>query len=170
MCLNIWIFANKQMNNLWTGPQVAQIVGITYDTLDYWLKSGLVKASIQGSKSRERSYYSFSDIVAIATIKTLRDSGFSLQKLKKASEELWQKIGIRFEQGLRGGVVVADRNQLLAVLYTFGEAVQIMSLLQGGQLVLPLDNIVSEIQQQVNLMSGGIDMDAQIEFPEKVNK
>jgi hypothetical protein len=90
--------------------------------------------------------------------------------LKKASEELWQKIGIRFEQGLRGGVVVADRNQLLAVLYTFGEAVQIMSLLQGGQLVLPLDNIVSEIQQQVNLMSGGIDMDAQIEFPEKVNK
>lgn len=144
------------MNSLLTGPQVAQIVGISYDTLDYWVKQGLVAPSVPATGPRKRSYYSFPDIVSIAAVRTLRDQGVSLQKLKKVQAELWQRIGIGFEQGLRGGVIVADRRQVLAVLYTLDDAVQIMSLLKGGQMVLPLDDLVEEVRQRTERMFGEV--------------
>ncbi len=143
------------MDNLWTGPQVARIVGISYDTLDYWVKQGLVKARVEATKPHYRSYYSFSNIITVSAIKALRDSGVSLQKIRFASDEIWKKIGMKFEQGLRGGGIVADNDQLLAVFYTLDEAIQIMSLLKGGQMVLPLDNIVSEVEQRLGLAFGG---------------
>ncbi len=142
------------MASLWTGPQVAQIVGIPYDTLDYWVKSGLVVPSFPASGPRKRSHYSFSDIVAISAIKALRKRGVSLQKLKRAQAELWHRIGISLEQGLRGGVIVADHHQVLAVLYSLDDAVQIMSLLKGGQMVLPLDNLVAEVRQRTEEIFG----------------
>jgi len=149
-------FARNAMNDLLTGPQVAQIVGISYDTLDYWVKGGLVVPSAPATEPRKRSHYSFPDIVSIAAVKTLRDQGVSLQKLKKVQAELWQRIGISFEQGLRGGVIVADRRNVLAVLYTLDDAVQIMSLLKGGQMVLPLDDLVEEVKQRTERMFGEI--------------
>ncbi len=142
------------MDGFWTGPQVAKIVGISYDTLDYWATNGLITPSLPASEPRKRSYYSFADIVAVAALKALRDQGVSLQKLKKAQAELWRRIGISFEQGLRGGVIVADQRQVLAVLYTLEDAVQIMSLLKGGQMVLPLDNLVDEVRERAERMFG----------------
>ncbi len=154
-------------NEIWTGPQAAKIAGISYDTLDYWVKQGLVKASIQASKPHHRSYYTFSDIVTVSAIKTLRDGGISFQKIRLASDDLWEKIGIKFEQGLRGGIIVADHDQILAVFYTLDEAVQIMSLLKGGQMLLPLDNIVAEVEQRASQAFGGTILEARSEFLEK---
>jgi hypothetical protein len=51
-------------------------------------------------------------------------------------------------------VIVADRHQVLAVLYTLDDAVQIMSLLKGGQMVLPLDSLVDKVKQQIEKMYG----------------
>jgi DNA-binding transcriptional MerR regulator len=156
------------MDHIWTGPQAAQIASISYDTLDYWCKQGLVKASLQADKPHHRSFYTFSDIVTISAIKALRDNGISLQKIKLASDELWKRIGIKFEQGLQGGVIVVDHNQLLAVFYTIDEAVQIMSLLKGGQMLLPLDNIVADIERRLNLLFGELDRIAEINYAGRV--
>jgi hypothetical protein len=123
-----------------SGKQIANIVGISYDALNYWVKNGIVTPDIVilGTNKKQRVYYSFSNLVAIAAIKELRDRGISLQCVKKAQKEFCKRIGLSFEQGLSGGIIVADGNEILAVLFTFDEAVEIMSLLKGGQLILPL--------------------------------
>lgn len=137
------------MDYLWTGPQVAEILGISYDTLNYWVQLGLITPSQPADRPRGRSYFSFPDLVTIAAIKSLRDQKISLQMIRKASTEFSQRIGMSFELGLRGGVIVADNKQLLAILYTLDEAVQIMALLKGGQFLLPLDQIVESIQSKI---------------------
>jgi DNA-binding transcriptional MerR regulator len=142
------------METYWSGQQVARIVGISYDVLDYWVKKGLITpdSHVSESQKRQKVSYSFSNIVAIAAIKALRDKGISLQRLKKAQTEFCQRIGLSFEQGLRGGIIVADGNEILVVLYTFDEAVEVMSLLKGGQLILPLDNIINNVSQKVETL------------------
>jgi DNA-binding transcriptional MerR regulator len=141
------------MNSLWTGPKVARIVGVSYDTLDYWVKSGLITPNmIILNKSKSRWYYSYADIIIVAALKALRDRGISLQKLKRAKTELCQRIGMSLEQGIDGGVIVADGRDVLAVLYTLNDAIQIMSLLKGGQMILPLDNIVADIEYKLMQM------------------
>jgi DNA-binding transcriptional MerR regulator len=152
------------MQSLWTGPQVAGIVGIPYDTLDNWVKSNLVKPTYPAPARHKRAYFSFNNIVTIAVLKALRDQGISVRKLKRARDILSQRIGISLEQGLRGGVVVADRRDLLAVIYTLDDAVQIMSLLKGGQLVLPLDDIVAKIQERTERMFGQLYIQAPTEI------
>lgn len=144
----------------WSGQQVSQIVGVSYDTIDYWVKNDLITPAIflTENRKRQKAFYSLSNVIAIASIKALRDKGISLQRLKKAKTEFCNRIGLSFEQGLRGGIIVADNNEILAVLYTFDEAVQIMSLLKGGQLILPLDNIINEISEKVEKLFGGNEM------------
>jgi len=151
-------FLPNHMETYWTRPQVAQIVGISYDTLDYWVKSGLITPSVVvPHPSSTRGYFSLSNIVALAAIKALRDRGISLQQVKKIRSEFCHRIGLSFEQGLRGGVIVADGHDILTVLYTLDDAVQIMSLLKGGQMILPLDNIVTEVMERVERMFGEAD-------------
>lgn len=141
------------MNSIFTGPQVAKIVGISYDKLDYWVKSGVVAPSIMVARpGKNLRYYTFSDIVVVAALNALRDRGISLQKVKKAKLEFCNRIGMSLEQGIRGGVIVADGKDVLAVLYSLDDAVQIMSLLKGGQMILPLDNIVSDIEDKLTQM------------------
>jgi DNA-binding transcriptional MerR regulator len=94
------VFCQKLMNH-WTGPQAAQIAGVTYDTLNYWVKHGLLSPSTPASSPRHWSYYSLSNIVTITAIKTLRAQGVSLQTLRKAGTELGLRIDISLEQGPR---------------------------------------------------------------------
>ena len=137
------------METLWSSPQVAEVLGVSYDTFNYWVQLGLITPTQPANKPRGRCYFSFSDIVAAAAIKSLRNQGISLQMVRKASAELSQKIGRSFELGLSGGVIVADNKQLLAVLYTLDDAIQIMSLLRGGQFLVPLDHIVESVKNKI---------------------
>jgi DNA-binding transcriptional MerR regulator len=154
---------NQLVDTHWSGPQVAKILGIPYDTLHYWVKLGLVTPNIPAIQRRHKSLYSFVDLVAISALKALREQGLSLRKLKRAKAELWDRVGMSFEQGLHGGVIVADGQELFAVLYSFDEAVQIMSLLKGGQMVLPLDQLVAEVQERSEQMFGARELQ---ELPE----
>ncbi len=149
----------------WSGKQIASIVGVSYDTLDYWVKNEIITPDVVvvGTKKKHRVFYSFSNLVAVAAIKELRDRGISLQRIKKAQKEFCKRIGLSFDQGLSGGIIVADGNDILAVLYTFDEAVEIMSLLRGGQLILPLDTIIKQVSHRVELIYG--DQDAILASP-----
>ena len=67
------------------GPQVCKIVGISYRQLDYWTRTGLITPSIKAaSGSGTQREYSYQDLVALKTIKSLLDTGVSLQRVREA--------------------------------------------------------------------------------------
>ena len=60
---------------------VRELTGVSERRLGYWLKIGLVKASV-GSTGRRG--FSIPDVVAIKTVAELRDQGCPLQRIRKA--------------------------------------------------------------------------------------
>jgi DNA-binding transcriptional MerR regulator len=126
------------------GPQVCNVVGITYRQLDYWARTGLLLPSIseaRGSGSQRR--YSYLDLVQLKVIKRLLDSGVSLQAARRAIDCL-RSSG---DDLATANLVIDDRRSVLA---RSGE--EIIDLLSGGQTVLnivPLGGVVSEIDAAI---------------------
>ena len=122
------------------GPQVCDIVGITYRQLDYWARTGLLHPSISEARgSGSQRVYAYTDLVQLKVIKRLLDSGVSLQAARKAIECL-RSTG---EDLATANLVIDGRRSVLA---HSGE--EIIDLLKGGQTVLnivPLGGVVSEI-------------------------
>ncbi len=70
-------------------PEVLKVVRITYRQLDYWARTGLVTPSIRDAEgSGTQRLYSFQDIVQLRVIKSLIDTGVSLQKIRTATDFL----------------------------------------------------------------------------------
>jgi DNA-binding transcriptional MerR regulator len=70
-------------------PEVIRIVGITYRQLDYWARTELVTPSIRDARgSGTQRLYSFQDLVTLRVIKSLLDTGVSLQRVRKAVDHL----------------------------------------------------------------------------------
>lgn len=70
-------------------PDVCKIIGISYRQLDYWARTGLVRPSIKDAQgSGTQRQYSFQDLVVLKVIKSLLDTGVSLQRVRKAVEYL----------------------------------------------------------------------------------
>src|SRR5439155_15329070 len=70
-------------------PEVCKVVGISYRQLDYWARTGLVRPSIRdaGGSGTQR-LYSFEDLLQLRVVKTLLDTGISLQQIRKAIDYL----------------------------------------------------------------------------------
>src|SRR5579875_3167286 len=69
------------------GPQVCNIIGITYRQLDYWARTDLLRPSLtdaRGSGSQRR--YSYTDLLQLKVIKQLLDNGISLRSTRRAIE------------------------------------------------------------------------------------
>lgn len=66
-------------------PEAARLAGITDRKIRYWDQKGLVKPSGKATGHRR---YTFPDLVALKTIKALRDKGLSLQRLRRAIKYL----------------------------------------------------------------------------------
>src|SRR5262245_24267390 len=78
-----------------SGPQVCEVVGITYRQLDYWDRTDLLKPSLSaahGSGTQRR--YSYRDLVQLKIIKGLLDAGVKLQAARKAVESLRSDRGV----------------------------------------------------------------------------
>ncbi|MGH9894621.1 MAG: MerR family transcriptional regulator [bacterium] len=74
--------------------QVAELAGVPLATLDYWLRTRLVKASIRGSTGRRRTrLWSTQDAVTVRTVKALKDSGAPPRRIKAASKALKEGWG-----------------------------------------------------------------------------
>ena len=70
-------------------PDVCRIVGISYRQLDYWARTDLVTPSVRDAHgSGSQRLYSFQDLVTLKVIKSLLDTGVSLQRVRKAVEYL----------------------------------------------------------------------------------
>ena len=67
-------------------PTVAsKLVGVNYNTILYWVRTGLVKASIQyESKQWTPVLFSFNDLLELKFIQSLRDKGAPTRRIRKA--------------------------------------------------------------------------------------
>jgi|SRR5580698_9468897 DNA-binding transcriptional MerR regulator len=68
---------------------VRNVCGVTQRTLEHWINTGIIKPS-QKHTHGERDFFKFDfkEMVKIKIIKSLRESGVSLQKIKIAIKKL----------------------------------------------------------------------------------
>jgi DNA-binding transcriptional MerR regulator len=128
------------------GPAVCKIVGISYRQLDYWTTTGLVLPSIRDAEgSGSQRLYSFDDIVQLKVIKSLLDTGVSLQRIRSAVEFLR-------EQGLslRTVTLLSDGKHVYAV----DDQREIIDLIQRGQGVfaIALDPLYAELEAEITAL------------------
>lgn len=124
-------------------PEVCRIVGITYRQLDYWARTDLVDPSIRGaSGSGTQRLYSFHDLVTLRVIKSLIDTGISLQRVRKAVEHLRA-----MDRPLAGVTLMSDG----VGVYEADSAEAVVDLLRQGQGVfaIALDRVWDDMETAV---------------------
>ena len=90
--------------------EVQRVVGVTYRQLDYWARTGLVVPSVQDAEgSGTQRLYSFQDILKLRIIKSLLDTGVTLQKIRKATDFL---TGMK--QTPHGTTLISDGRRVYA--------------------------------------------------------
>lgn len=108
------------------GPAACRAAGVTYRQLDYWARTGLLQPSVRNpSGSGHQRLYSFRDILVLKVIKSLLDTGVSLQQIRVA-------VGTLSERGvsdLAGITLMSDG----ASVYECTSDDQVIDLLRGGQ-------------------------------------
>ena len=67
-------------------PTIAsKLVGVNYNTILYWVRTGLVRASVRyESKQWTPVLFSFSDLLELKFIQSLRDKGAPTRRIRKA--------------------------------------------------------------------------------------
>lgn len=111
-------------------PTVCRLARISPRTLDYWVRTGLVRPSVRPSSGRRvPRLWSVSDAVEVRTIKALRDSGCPLQRVRKARLVLQR----RWKETASDQLLYWDGLDLLAI-GPWGEVSSL--LIQPGQQVL----------------------------------
>jgi DNA-binding transcriptional MerR regulator len=123
------------------GQTACTAAGITYRQLDYWARTGLVEPSIRPARgSGSQRLYGFRDILVLRVVKSLLDTGISLQQIRTA-------VTVLREHGL----VDLARITLMsdgATVYACTSRDEVVDLLQGGQGVfgIALGRIWQEVE------------------------
>ena len=127
------------------GPQVCQLVGISYRQLDYWARTGLLRPSVaeaRGSGTKRR--YSYRDLLELKVIKRLLDAGVSLQSARRAVGCLREELGADLAAA---NLVLSDTTSVLA--HSDGELVDLLAGGQGVFNVVPLSGLVNELEADI---------------------
>jgi DNA-binding transcriptional MerR regulator len=125
------------------GTAVVKIVGITYRQLDYWARTGLVEPSVRRAEgSGTQRLYSFDDIVRLRVVKRLLDTGVSLQKVRRAVDELRAR-----GRSLADATLVSHGDSV----YLLDDDAQLVDLLKRGQGVfaIALGPVIDELEGEV---------------------
>ena len=123
------------------GPTACKAAGITYRQLDYWARTGLVEPSIRPARgSGSQRLYGFRDILVLRVVKSLLDTGISLQQIRSAVTFLREH-----------GATDLARITLMsdgASVYACTSRDEVVDLLQGGQGVfgIALGRIWQEVE------------------------
>ncbi|HXZ62442.1 MAG TPA: MerR family transcriptional regulator [Acidimicrobiales bacterium] len=136
------------------GPQVCDLVGISYRQLDYWARTGLLQPSLAAAKgSGSRRMYSYSDVLELKVIKQLLDAGVSLQSARRAVECLRNDLGTDLASA---NLVLTGTTSVLA--RSNGEVVDLLAGGQGVFNIVPLAGVVEELEADiVSLDAAGAD-------------
>jgi len=128
------------------GPAVSDLVGISYRQLDHWTRTGLVSASVRRAEgSGSQRVYAFEDIVRLRVIKRLLDAGVTLERIRRALEELTAQ-----GRSLSDVTLASDGR----TVYAIDDDRQLLDLLRKGQGVfaIALEPIVAELRGEVSLL------------------
>ena len=140
------------------GPQVCDIVGITYRQLDYWARTNLIRPSVadaHGSGTQRR--YSYRDLVELKVIKSLLDGGVSLQLARRAIEYLRKNLG---EDIASASLVLNGPGSVLT--RSDGEIIDLVRRGQGVLNIVPLGRVVDELQAAIHeLRPSGAEAEAE---------
>lgn len=109
---------------------VAALARMPTSTLDYWVRTGLVRPSVRGSSGRRvPRLWSIRDATVVRSLKWLRDAGCSLHRLRRARRIIEKTWNERPEDA----VLYWDGNDVLALM-PHGELVSVLE--SSGQLAL----------------------------------
>jgi len=128
---------------------VIRLVGITYRQLDYWDRSGFIKPTlVEANGQGTERLYSFRDLVCLKAAKRLKESGVSLQKIRKSLAYLHKYL----PDGtlpLAEMVFLTD-GQTLFVLTT--DPIIMVDTLRRGQLVwnVNIGQLFNEVYKQMS--------------------
>ena len=127
------------------GPQVCDLVGISYRQLDYWARTGLLQPSVAAARgSGTRRVYSYSDVLELKVIKQLLDAGVSLQSARRAVECLREDLGADVASS---NLVLTGTSSVLA--RSNGEVVDLLAGGQGVFNIVPLAGVVDELEADI---------------------
>jgi DNA-binding transcriptional MerR regulator len=130
-------------------PEVCKIVGITYRQLDYWARTELVTPSIRdASGSGTQRLYSFQDLVTLRVIKSLLDTGVSLQRVRRAVEHLQS-----MERPIAGVTLMSDGRGV----YEAHSPQAVVDLLRKGQGVfaIAVDRVWEDVESALTKTKTG---------------
>jgi DNA-binding transcriptional MerR regulator len=123
------------------GQTACAAAGITYRQLDYWARTGLVEPSIRPARgSGSQRLYGFRDILVLRVVKSLLDTGISLQQIRSA-------VTVLRDHGandLARITLMSDGS----TVYACTSRDEVVDLLQGGQGVfgIALGRIWQEVE------------------------
>ncbi len=114
-----------------TAEQASRFTNCTPHQLRYWDRIGLVKPSIQSTGGRPgiRRLYSFRDLVALRSIRSMIDGGMSLQRTRRAIQFLRKKTGL--DEHLSEMRLLTDGRSIYKVSESEGE---LLDALREGQM------------------------------------
>lgn len=128
-----------------SGPTVCRLTGVTYRQLDYWARTNLVTPSITpASGSGSKRAYSYGDVLEIKVIKSLLNSGLSLNRTRQAVECLRSALGADLASS---SLVMSDSGSVLAK--SDGDLVDLLRGGQGVFNIVPLAGVVAELTTMI---------------------
>ena len=129
-----------RLQNGFSRQQVANITGLSARQLNYWRRTKIIEPAniTQGGHAR----YSFTDLIALKTVKQLLEQGVSLQKIRKSILALLQYLPLQ-QHPLSELKVIATGD----VVLVFHQGVA-LDAITGQQWILELADLEKEIAHQ----------------------
>lgn len=131
---------NTRLQNGFSRQQVVNITGLSARQLNYWRRTNVIEPSsvTQGGHAR----YSFTDLIALKTVKQLLEQGVSLQKIRKSILALLQYLPAQ-QQPFSELKVIATGDVVL--VFHQGLALDAVT---GQEWILEVADLEKEIAQQ----------------------
>ncbi len=147
----------------YTSKEVCRVIGVSYRQLDYWDSSGFIQPSVAKARGTGTArMYSFVDMVCLRTAKRLRDSGISLQKIRRSTDYLRTHFP-ELDSPLAGLVFLTDGSTIFILTRDTNTALD--TVMAQGQLAwfIPVGQFASELRGQI------VKLEAQEEKEDKVD-
>lgn len=130
--------------DLFKAEDIRNACGISQRQLDYWVERGYVHPTKISMTERRIFFFSFEEVVRIRLMKSLRDAGVSLQRIRTAISELRKRKGNDWQSAW----VVTDGRKLFEVSED-GSSLRSLSKGERGQFafsLIAIGSAWSEIQ------------------------
>lgn len=137
----------------WSAPDAHRIAGITYQQLDYWIRSDIIKPTVPANGTGNRRRFSWRDLVAVRAIAALKETGVSLRAARKVQSAL-----VKFEgddDALRAGRLIIESGTKRPDVAIASSDAEVLSLLKRpGQVqartVFEMAAVVNDVRAAVS--------------------